>query len=202
MEQKPAAQDDKSSSTASSSSSTTQSQSQLPTTRPLAPGRNDSLLPPHFRESVTAVPVTPGIGLQTYDSEHEDDVDDPDRTASHEPDYFSRKTVPHAIDHAIAPSPAPLDPYGNTFEGQLHAGLDAGKDFLRRLSKNVMGERHESLSDIRDGNPNLSLSGNIISATFSIPYSLRYRKGSDWVRLSFFFPLQTTVGVVPVVAVC
>ncbi|KAH7327801.1 family 20 glycosyltransferase [Stachybotrys elegans] len=42
-----------------------------------------------------------------------------------------------------------------------------------------MGHR-ESLSDIRAANPDLLLSGNIISATFNIPHSFTYRKGGDW----------------------
>lgn len=41
--------------------------------------------------------------------------------------------------------------------------------------------RRESLSDIRASNPDLALTGNIISATFTIPHSFAYRKGGDWV---------------------
>jgi trehalose 6-phosphate synthase/phosphatase len=41
--------------------------------------------------------------------------------------------------------------------------------------------RRESLSDIRAANPDLALSGNIISATFNTPHSFVYRKGGDWV---------------------
>ncbi|KAK5993099.1 Trehalose-phosphatase [Cladobotryum mycophilum] len=40
--------------------------------------------------------------------------------------------------------------------------------------------RRESLSEIRAVNPELSLSGNIISATFTIPHALTYHKGGDW----------------------
>lgn len=46
----------------------------------------------------------------------------------------------------------------------------------------VMAARRESLTDIRNNNPDLALSGNIISATFNIPHTLDYRKGADWVR--------------------
>ncbi|KAI6780695.1 Trehalose-phosphatase-like protein [Emericellopsis cladophorae] len=41
-------------------------------------------------------------------------------------------------------------------------------------------ERRESLSEIRAANPDLSLSGNIISATFSAPHSFTYRTGGQW----------------------
>ncbi|KKA27334.1 hypothetical protein TD95_002300 [Thielaviopsis punctulata] len=41
--------------------------------------------------------------------------------------------------------------------------------------------RRESLSTIRAANPDLSLSGNVISATFNIPHSVKYRsKDGDW----------------------
>ncbi|KAL6400328.1 glycosyltransferase family 20 [Ilyonectria robusta] len=40
--------------------------------------------------------------------------------------------------------------------------------------------RRESLSEIRAANPDLALTGNIISATFNTPHSFSYRKGGDW----------------------
>jgi trehalose 6-phosphate synthase/phosphatase len=60
------------------------------------------------------------------------------------------------------------------------AGAQSGADILRRMSLVAMGRR-ESLSEIRAANPDLSLSGNIISATFNIPHAFKYRKGTDWV---------------------
>lgn len=47
--------------------------------------------------------------------------------------------------------------------------------------------RRESLSEIRAANPDLALSGNIISATFNTPHSFVYRKGGDWVCRLFRF---------------
>lgn len=45
--------------------------------------------------------------------------------------------------------------------------------------------RRESLSELRAANPELALSGNIISATFNLPHALTYRRDGDWVeRLS------------------
>jgi trehalose 6-phosphate synthase/phosphatase len=52
----------------------------------------------------------------------------------------------------------------------------------RRVTTDNMAHR-ESLSDIRAANPDLLLSGNIISATFNIPHSFTYRKGGDWVSI-------------------
>ncbi|KAM4055743.1 glycosyltransferase family 20 domain-containing protein [Hirsutella rhossiliensis] len=40
--------------------------------------------------------------------------------------------------------------------------------------------RRESLSALRAANPDLALSGNIISATFDLPHALTYRKDGDW----------------------
>lgn len=47
--------------------------------------------------------------------------------------------------------------------------------------------RRESLSEIRAANPDLALTGNIISATFNTPHSFSYRKGGDWVSFALFF---------------
>ncbi|KAL6866381.1 hypothetical protein ACO1O0_002489 [Amphichorda felina] len=44
--------------------------------------------------------------------------------------------------------------------------------------------RRESLSDIRAANPDLSLSGNIISATFNAPHAFTYHKGGQWLLKS------------------
>lgn len=40
--------------------------------------------------------------------------------------------------------------------------------------------RRESVSEIRAANPDLGLTGNIISVAFNIPYSFTYRRGQDW----------------------
>ncbi|PFH56445.1 hypothetical protein XA68_16490 [Ophiocordyceps unilateralis] len=40
--------------------------------------------------------------------------------------------------------------------------------------------RRESLAELRADNPDLALSGNIISVTFDLPHTLTYRKGGDW----------------------
>ncbi|RDA89474.1 hypothetical protein CP533_3632 [Ophiocordyceps camponoti-saundersi (nom. inval.)] len=40
--------------------------------------------------------------------------------------------------------------------------------------------RRESLAELRAANPELALSGNIISVTFDLPYALTYCKGGDW----------------------
>lgn len=146
--------------------------------RPAVPSRNESLLPPHYRPSITEVPVTPGITRGTYDSDFNAAGD-----ASIIPDYFSQKVS----DHAIAASPAPVRPVyssQHSFNSLIAAGASESTEFLRRLNTAVMGDHRESISDIRKSSPNLGLSGNIISATFNIPHSLKYHKGTDWVSLA------------------
>lgn len=150
--------------------------------RPAVPDRAESTPPPHLRPSVIAVPVTPGITREAYESEASD-KEGPGGSEAH--DYFSFSR--HDIDHAIAASPAPglTNREGQSFQNKVVIGAQEGKDFLRRLSIAVMGAQGESMSDIRAMSPDLSLTGNIISATFNIPHSLRYHKGADWVCASF-----------------
>ncbi|KAK3936816.1 putative glycosyltransferase [Diplogelasinospora grovesii] len=139
--------------------------------RPAALDRSESSLPPHLRPSLNAVPVTPGINLHAYDGEGAEGG--AENTGN--PSYFSERDA----DRALAASPDLQSVQGNSPDNVIAACADAGKDFLRRLSLAAMGRR-ESLSEIRATNPDLALSGNIISATFNIPHSLKYHKGADW----------------------
>ncbi|KAK4209095.1 trehalose-phosphatase [Rhypophila decipiens] len=139
-----------------------------PSARPAVPVRTETALPGHLKPAITAVPVTPGIDLGAY-------VPADDETPSNEAtEYFSRKVV----DHELAASPVPVGKE-QPAQGQIEAGAEAGKDFLKRLRLAAMGSQ-DSLTDIRSKYPGLSLSGNIISATFTVPHGLKYRKGQDW----------------------
>lgn len=143
---------------------------QAQSSRPALDGRTESSLPAHFRSSVTSVPVTPGINPDTYRQTSEDNGDNGGQGA-HSPNYFSR--VGGTVDPVTG---APLT-------SSEAAGAITGDDIASRLSLAAL-ERKESLSEMQSAYPGLSLSGNIISATFNIPHSLRYHKGADWV--SFF----------------
>lgn len=135
-------------------------------------------LPPHFRSSVVNIPVTPGIGTATYFS-HESSREGTKNTKQDagSPSYF---TVQTSHDDVIA-SPNPLD---DNMTAVTPDGADAapisGHDILRHMSKSSRNRR-ESVNDIRSAYPSLALSGNVISATFNMPHSLKYRKGADWV---------------------
>jgi trehalose 6-phosphate synthase/phosphatase len=150
-------------------------------TRPGVPDRTDTSLPPHLRASVTNVPVTPGITREAYESETSSRSGGAEGPQLAEAGgYFSRREV----DHAIAASPAPdtTNQTDQSFQSKVDSGAQQGKDFLRRLSVAALGSGPiDSLSDIRAAHPDLALTGNIISATFNIPHSLKYRKGADWV---------------------
>lgn len=135
-------------------------------------------LPPHFRSSVVNIPVTPGIGTATYFS-HESSREGTKNTKQDagSPSYFTTQT-PH---DDVTASPNPLD---DNMTAVTPDGADAapisGHDILRRMSKSSRNRR-ESVDDIRSAYPSLALSGNVISATFNMPHSLKYRKGADWV---------------------
>lgn len=107
--------------------------------------------PPPVHTDQALDAVTPGIELATYRQW-------PDARAD-SPSYFSHadpkiRTSPHQESHRRIP---PL--------GQTSATMN----------------RRESLSEIRAANPDLSLSGNIISATFTPTHAFTYRKGGQWV---------------------
>jgi trehalose 6-phosphate synthase/phosphatase len=135
--------------------------------RPIAPERQESMHP-GMRPDVVNVPVTPGIHLSTYDSEHGSGASQ---------SYFSKDVS--KLRESMAQSPS-----------EAAAGAASGHDILRRMSLTGNRQRKDSLSNIdpRVANPSLSLSGSVISATFCIPHSLQYRKGSDWVSSSITLP--------------
>lgn len=137
--------------------------------------RDDSFLPAHLRASALQVPVTPGITAATYELEpSETSPGGQDRSGQ---DYFSRKSV----DHAIAPSPPPntTNREGQSFDNKVATGFHEGSEWIKRLSVAIMSGQ-ESMDELRAISPDLALTGNIISATFNIPHSLKYRKGADW----------------------
>lgn len=152
-----------------------QQQHRIVIPRPEA-SRTESSLPGHLRPSVINVPVTPGISREAYEEQLTDML-----SGSTGPGYFERRIDEHDI--ARSPGTVGLEETGSV-DRQLAVGADAGKDFMRRLSTAVTDSgaapigSQDSLSDIRHKFPNLSLSGNIISATFTIPHLLKYTKGS------------------------
>ena len=96
--------------------------------------------------------VTPGIDPRAYLAKSETRRGDGPNSS-----YFSR------ADTVISPD------------------SQARNSLVRQATSRTTMERRESLSDIRAANPDLHLSGNIISATFNAPHAFTYRKGGQWV---------------------
>jgi hypothetical protein len=141
---------------------------QQETSRPPIGERADTVLPPHVQPSMTQVPVTPGINFDTYRPYDTSPGDETPRAAS--PGYFTHR------ESIASPDLTDLSP------SEVAATSKTTENLLGRMSLAAMGRR-QSLSEIRSAHPDLSLSGNIISATFNIPHSLAYIKGADWVSL-------------------
>ncbi|OAA59863.1 trehalose-phosphate synthase subunit [Niveomyces insectorum RCEF 264] len=138
-------------------------------------------LPPHLRKSITQVPVTPElrgtpVAFKNGHSHGQGSV-------QHCGGYFvSREEASSSLVGRSAqgtPLPPAVTPPGALKNN--HPGANLLKQTLRNKAAMSDSARRGSLSDIRQDHPDLALSGNIISATFNIPYSVDYRKGSDWV---------------------
>ncbi|KAK2061700.1 hypothetical protein LY76DRAFT_643718, partial [Colletotrichum caudatum] len=152
---------------------------------------------PVLRSVALSDAVTPGIHQHTYVDTRSSRSQSPSEAA-----YFPRPAADAQSYFALSDRPrdSPPTSSSNTQSSQQQQQLRqqhpssipttssqtpqspaplSGRDILKRMTLAAMGRR-ESLSQIRASNPDLQLSGNIISATFNIPHSLRYRKGSDW----------------------
>ncbi|TPX12619.1 uncharacterized protein E0L32_000796 [Thyridium curvatum] len=142
--------------------------------RPSLQNRTESHLPPHERQSITQVPVTPGIGPDTYKSQSSQGSSGTSNPQSSTPGYFT------SDQRGLVSSPEPAEGSAAATAANTLPDAASGRDLLRRMSLLKMGGRRESLTEIREVNPDLALSGNIISATFNIPHSLTYKPGTDW----------------------
>lgn len=99
----------------------------------------------------------------------------------------------------------PPDNASSYFEGgrsdspkQGTSGARSGEDLLRRLSLSRVptGFAEAQELDPRAAYPNLNLSGRIISATFVVPFNIKYISGGEWVcdSLLYYEYLLTMVG--------
>ncbi|KAI1305077.1 trehalose-phosphatase [Xylaria venustula] len=124
-------------------------------------GDTGTPLPPHERAANVNVPVTPGIFQATYKTPAIQRSDDSESRG-----YFTQ-------DPGQAPegtgTPSPTD---------LLRGAMSGDEVLRRLRQST--DRRESITDIQSAAPDLALSGNIISVTFTTPHTIKYRRNGEW----------------------
>lgn len=67
------------------------------------------------------------------------------------------------------------------------AGARDGEELLRRLSLTGQPAKPD-LADVdpQAAHPSLSLSGNVISAAFCVPYKIGYTNTGEWVRLTCY----------------
>ncbi|KAI2627857.1 glycosyltransferase family 20 protein [Hypoxylon sp. NC1633] len=129
-------------------------------------------LPPHQRDSITRVPVTPGINSSTYTARSSTDSSKAGGSG-----YFTndpRKQSVGSSSTLRTESPADISSTSNIVQGAT-----SPHDVLRRMSVSTRG-RKESISDIKAAAPDLALSGSIISVTFTTPHALKYHKNGDW----------------------
>ncbi|KAI0107378.1 glycosyltransferase family 20 protein [Hypoxylon sp. NC0597] len=131
-------------------------------------------LPPHERKAITRVPVTPGIQASTYSSRTGTDSSAPKAPS---PSYFTQD--PGKNDSGFATAPPVESPSDISSPTNLAKGAASDHEVLRRMSISLRGRR-ESISEIRAAAPDLALSGNIISVTFTTPHALKYHKSGDW----------------------
>ena len=67
------------------------------------------------------------------------------------------------------------------------AGARSGEEILRRISLAAPSSNLPQVAalDPRAMHPGLDLSGNVISATFCVPYKINYASGGEWVCPNF-----------------
>ncbi|GAP85069.1 putative glycosyltransferase family 20 protein [Rosellinia necatrix] len=134
-------------------------------------------LPSNKQSSNFNIAVTPGIHQATYDSpatQRPNGADSPgyftqDPRAHDRPSKPNHENEAEASDKARAPS-SPTD---------LIRGAMSGEEVLRRISLAAIG-RSNSLADIKEAAHDLALTGNIISATFTTPYTIKHHKNGEW----------------------
>lgn len=135
--------------------------------------------------------VTPGIHPRTYiEVEADDDRDEPGHFDSAPHEKQDEDAQARAQNESSSYFPTARDRSsssrrrGSRRRDQMELSNTVSADAeANGLRINAM-RRRESLSEIRAANPDLALSGNIISATFNTPHAFKYRKGGDWVRAS------------------
>lgn len=133
-------------------------------------------LPPHERTSITNVPVTPGIQSSTYLSRA-----GIDSTGTSSPSYFTRDPAKNGTSASSGPASQPVP--NESSPSNLVKDAPTDLEVLRRMSVSTKGRR-QSISEIKAAAPELALSGNILSVTFTTPHALKYHKNGEWVSLT------------------
>ncbi|KAF2115452.1 glycosyltransferase family 20-domain-containing protein [Lophiotrema nucula] len=135
---------------------------------------------PALHPSVTSVPVTPGVHLaggsayiEPEDTREKSSLPFDPETATPGPSWNANSY--------FAPKGGEKDRPSSPTE--VAKGAKSGEELLRRLSiiPDPSKQKHD-LADVdpRAAHPGLNLSGRVISANFTVPYSIGYSPGNDW----------------------
>ncbi|KAI0404774.1 trehalose-phosphatase [Xylaria palmicola] len=136
---------------------------------------NSPDLPPHKQESNIKVPVTPDIYPSTYQTpalQRSNDAESLGYFTQH-PRKHDRPAKSNLQTQSIDETRPPSSP------DDLIRGATSGDEVLRRMSQGAAGHT-ESIADIKSAAPDLGLTGNIISVTFTAPHAVKYRTNGEW----------------------
>lgn len=136
---------------------------------------------PALHPSNTNIPVTPAAGDEGQDAYFDprpQSPESPDRGAE-----MGSNTGGSSWNANSARGPANKRQGRANSPSEAAAGARTGEDLLRRLSLGGPHPQQPDLADVdpRAAHPSLNLSGNVISATFCVPYSIAHAPGCEWV---------------------
>jgi trehalose 6-phosphate synthase/phosphatase len=129
----------------------------------------------HERISNITIPVTPDIHPATYKTPALQRSNDAESLG-----YFTQDPNKHSRPSKPSSRPQAFDEARRSSLNDLLKGAMSSEEILRRMSQAV-GGRSESISDIKSAAPDLALTGNIISVTFTLPHTFIYHKNGEWV---------------------
>ena len=112
--------------------------------------------------------------------------DDPQHRSEHAVEATQQPGDAAATNPAAPPSGQPLPDRSTqrpASPSEATTGARSGEELLRRLSLTDSVPRpDQTLIDPYTAHPALGLSGNVISASFCVPYKIAYNPCGDWVR--------------------
>ncbi|TGJ86360.1 hypothetical protein E0Z10_g2440 [Xylaria hypoxylon] len=129
----------------------------------------------HERKANTRVPVTPGINLATYKTPGLQKFNGSESQGyfTQDPRKHDRHSKPGDTAQGPDESGRPSSPT------DLIRGAMSGEEVLRRMSQSARGGS-ECIADIKSAAPDLALTGNIISVTFTTPHTMKYHNNGEW----------------------
>ncbi|KAI1424160.1 trehalose-phosphatase [Xylaria sp. FL1777] len=130
--------------------------------------------PARNRTANTDIPVTPGIHRATYKTPTWQQSN-----GSENQGYFTLDTIEHGHPSEPNRQAEVPDETRTSSPTDLIRDTMSGEELLKRMSQSVTG-RSESIADIQSAAPDLALTGNIISVTFTTPHTIKYRHNGEW----------------------